>query len=48
MVTSGYQFFEFAICAAVINMPTEHQTFGKGCGIQKIPQKVVQLHPKLA
>ena len=40
--------YEFAICASVKKHANRTPTFGKGSGIQKILQKVVQLHPKLA
>ena len=40
--------YEFGICASVKKHVNRTPTFGKCSNIQKIPQKVVQLHPKLA
>ena len=38
--------YEFAICTSVKKHANRTPTFGKGCGIQRILQKVVQLHPQ--
>ena len=38
--------YEFAICASVKKHANRTPTFGKGCAVQKILQKVVQLHPQ--
>ena len=38
--------YEFAICASVKTHANRTPTFGNGFGIQKILQKVVQLHPQ--
>ena len=38
--------YEFAICASVKKHANRTPTFGKGYAVQKILQKVVQLHPQ--
>ena len=38
--------YEFAICASVKKHANRTPTFGNGFDIQKILQKVVQLHPQ--
>ena len=48
MVMSGYQFMNLQFVHLSKKHANRTPTFGKGSGVQKILQKVVQLHPKLA